>query len=74
MVFLPGFIIGMLQKRWKLPRAIALRSVAELGIISMSLLIGLPMTIAAYSIEGQIKLNKLERNFQNYTMANGEKT
>jgi len=52
MVFVPGFIIGMLQKRWMLPRMTLLRSVAELGIISLSLLIGLPMTIATFDQEG----------------------
>lgn len=73
MVFVPGFIIGMLQKRWMLPRMTLFRSVAELGIISLSLLVGLPMTVAAFEQEGQIQSSAVEKELQDYKMQNGEK-
>ena len=72
MVFLPGFIIGMLHKRWLLPKNTILRSVAELSIISASLLIGLPMTISSYDRVGQIKPNQVEKELRDYKMADGK--
>jgi hypothetical protein len=50
-----------------------LRSFAELGIISLSLMIGLPMTIAAYDRTGTIKTSSVEKELQSYTMTNGQK-
>ncbi len=31
------------------------------------------MTVAAFDIEGKIPIKALEKEFQNYTMPNGEK-
>jgi len=72
MVFLPGFIIGMLHKRWLLPKNTILRSIAELCIISASLLIGLPMTIASYDRVGKIKPSQVEKELRDYKMSDGQ--
>lgn len=63
MVFVPGFIIGMMQKMNLLPRMFLLRSIAEVGIIGAALYFGLSASVAAYHIVGQVKPNQLEKEF-----------
>ncbi|CDW88110.1 mitochondrial tricarboxylate carrier family [Stylonychia lemnae] len=72
MVFVPGFIIGLLQKRYMMPQSGGLRSLSELAIISSVLLLGLPASIAAYHREGRIEPRQVERELRNYTLTDGK--